>query len=224
MFPLFFMGMLGANWFTKLLNGTSNNTNNMNNSYNPLRPTTVSTTLYQTHQWIEGYRQTAYKDSRGVVTVGIGITSFSNGTKPIFGKLYDANYLKSEYLIHIKSKTTLTNNLLKSYNLIQGYNQNVFDVLCDLYFQGFSIYRQGEAKKRLQISKPAFANWLLTPDGMWAQFWNPKNKKAYASRWGVLKRAYWRAHWVVGITKTPQECETWLSKYRKGEATMPSFI
>lgn len=221
MFPFLLLGGFFGSWLDDLIKKESVVSNN---SYNPMKPNQVSKSLYEMHKWIEGYRTTTYKDSRGINTVGIGITTFSNGTKPQIGKSYDASYLESQYMIHIKSKTAMTINLLESWKLLQGYNQNVFDVICDMHFQGFSQYRKDEAKKKLQLGKSAFANWLLTPDGMWAQFWNPKNKSAYASRWGVLKRAYWRANWVMGINKTPQQCETWLKLFRENKAIMPSFI
>jgi len=209
----------GLDWFTNIFS-TNESSNNFSKSFMDM---TVSPQMYAVHKWIEGYKQIAYYDTRGIVTVGIGITSFSNGKKPIYGVKYDENFLYNEYKIHIRDKVKSSRNLIYSWNLLMNVDQNLFDVIVDLHFQGYSQYRKDESKKALSKGKANFANWLLTPDGMWKQFWNPDNKSAYASRWGVLKRAYWRANWVMGINKSPQECESWLANYRSGKVQKPVF-
>jgi|GEM_PF-6781977 len=220
MFPFLF-AFMGLDW---IMNGFSNNENTgVMSGSSSFMDMSVSSQMYGVHKWVEGYKQVAYADSRGVPTVGIGITSFSNGKKPILGIKYDDDFLFKEYKIHVRDKVKLTRNLFQKWGLLIKIDQNLFDVVCDLFFQGYSQYRQDESKKALLKGKANFANWLLTEDGMWKQFWNPSNVGAYKSRWGVLKRAYWRAHWVMGISKSPQECENWLANYRAGKVQKPVF-
>lgn len=182
----------------------------------------ISSSFYDAHKWIEGYRETAYRDSRGIVTVGIGLTVFpySKG-KPQFGVKYSADFLKREYDTYLANAIKKEKAFLDSWRV--PYDQNLFEVILDMSFQGFSDYRRQEAKKYWYKGREAFADWLLTPDGMWAQFWNPKNPSAYASRWGVLKRAIWRAYWVMGENKSEAFCASLMNDIRYGKKKKPVF-
>ena len=81
MFPLFFMGMLGADWFTKLLNGTSNNTNSQTNNVMVNRVNDdVIKALAGFIKVYEGYESKAYNLGDGKITIGYGTTQWLNSS------------------------------------------------------------------------------------------------------------------------------------------------
>lgn len=214
------------NTASRYLNVKTGKSVNTSNSYFSeqvdLSKAVLSSIVFNAHKWIEGYYPVAYRDTRGIPTVGIGITVFrSTGQKPVVGKRYSDDFLFKEYNLLVMEKNIFSRGFFRNFN---GFGrspyQNEFDVITDLFFQGFSSYRQGEAKKYMLKGRVAFANWLLTPDGMWKQFWNSKNKGAYASRWGVLKRAIWRAHLIMGVSLTELEARNIMEEYRYGKRAL----
>lgn len=182
----------------------------------------MSPVVYRGHLWIEDYKPVGYRDTRGIPTVGIGITLFrSTGQKPVVGKRYPDDFLEREYNLLVHEKNIFARKFFNSFSALgRSPYQNEFDVVSDMFFQGFTSYRQGEAKKYFLKGRIAFANWLLTPDGMWKQFWNPANKRAYASRWGVLKRAIWRAHLIMGVELNDAEASAIRDQYRYGKRAL----
>lgn len=182
----------------------------------------MSSVVYNGHKWIEGYDPVGYRDTRGIPTVGIGITLFrSTGQKPVVGKRYPDDFLEREYWLLVNEKNGFSRKFFNSFSALgRSPYQSEFDVVADMFFQGFSSYRQAEAKKHMLKGRIAFANWLLTPDGMWKQFWNPANRGAYRSRWGVLRRAIWRAHLIMGVELTGDETMKMMEEYRKGKRAL----
>ncbi|MFB9121539.1 hypothetical protein ACFFUE_10125 [Bergeyella porcorum] len=226
MFPFLF-GFSIMHFIENIMKNAMNSKERSNSAgYNPVaKPSEVSADMHAIHKWIEGERLTTYKDSRGIPTVGIGLTKFKDGSKPVLGRTYSLDFLRENYYYRVSYEfVPVVKNFFSKANLLGGYDQNLFDVVFDLYFQGFHKERAERGILELRKGKSYFANWLLTHDGMLKHFWNPKMPGFYASRWGVLKRAYWRAHRVMGIKKTPQECEAWLRLYRMGKEKIPYFF
>ena len=159
MFPFFFMGMLGADWFTKLLNGNSNNTNNTNPNMK-YSSHVVSDSLLNVKFGIEEnyiLKTNAYQDAKLVWTIGIGTVDVFDDKLNFVLKVYKG--LTLARLKAVMAKTHLTDlqfcfNLMrnhvrrsKSYQVFKEldgfnipYNANLADAIIDFNYNSGSAY------------------------------------------------------------------------------------
>ena len=197
MFPFFFMGMLGADWFTKLLNGTSNSTNNMNNSYNPLfDPNTFlpSNEILALKGKIEGFRNVAYQSGTSdPVTVGTGLTKFYDGTRPIKGRFYTTEFLNQQLKLVSKSYITSAKNLANKRGIIK-VNQRQMDVLYYMFFNGFVKSRQ-DSWLQNHISDKQMANWMFTKYGIGPNFLVGADRQYFV---GIITSRFHLANFLLG--------------------------
>ncbi|RKS98236.1 hypothetical protein [Chryseobacterium defluvii] len=192
----------------------------------------VSDSLVEFMKYIEGFKATAYKYKSDPVTVGSGLTIFSNGTKPILGKTYSVEFLNNEKKIMLQKKTQLAiKNIFP--HLLRPVTQQEADVFVDLYYQGLVESRRKGLISAFNASKQAFCNWLLSEQGIGPNFFIGGDTKFLL---GTIKRRYWQANYAYGTVKTFKECDAFISPYsklsgsgvvqyyRSGKLKIPSFL
>jgi len=198
MFPFLF-GFFGLEMFDKLFNTKPmNNTSNPNNnSYQPNFDINVfqpSSGILTLKGKIEGFRNVAYKSGTSdPVTVGTGLTYFSDGTKPILGKSYTTEYLNNQLRLISKSYIDRAKSLAKRAGLVP-VTQKQIDVLYYLFFNGLTASRQ-ESWLTNHASDKAMANWLFTKFGVGPNFLTGSDRQYFV---GIIGSRYRLSNYLVG--------------------------
>ncbi|SEF62158.1 hypothetical protein SAMN05421847_0474 [Halpernia humi] len=191
-FPFLLFGGFFGKWFDDLLKNSTVNNNNNNNSFfiNNWRP---SDAILQVKGKIEGFSNVAYQRVGDPVTVGTGLTYFSDGSKPVKGKYYSTDYLNSQAIIVSKVYVDRTKAFASA--CLVPLSQKQLDVIYYLFFNGFTKTRQDNLKKNLSTDV-SFANWLLTRNGIGANFLTGSDCRFFV---GIFISRFRLANYLMGF-------------------------
>lgn len=190
-FPFLLFGGFFGKWFDDLLKNSSVNNNNNNSFF--IENWKPSDSILQVKGKIEGFSNVAYQRVGDPVTVGTGLTYFSDGSKPIKGKFYSTDFLNRQAIIVSKIYVDRAKKFASS--CLVPLSQRQLDVVYYLFFNGFTYSRQSDLKKNLGTNS-SFANWLLTRNGIGTNFLTGSDRRFFV---GIFISRFRLANYLMGF-------------------------